>query len=78
MIFLRKRTLYPLQLILHEILIQNDTSDMTVNVSDTDIAAVSESVKYAVIIVATMPVLCVYPFLQKYFTKGVMVGAVKE
>ena len=40
-------------------------------------AAVAESIKYATIIVATVPILLVYPFIQKYFVKGVMVGAVK-
>jgi putative aldouronate transport system permease protein len=39
---------------------------------------VSETIKYAVIMVATAPILVLYPFLQKYFVKGVMVGAIKE
>ncbi len=39
--------------------------------------AVTESIKYATIMVATLPILCAYPFLQKYFVKGVMIGAVK-
>ena len=39
--------------------------------------AIGESIKYAIIMVATVPILCVYPYLQKYFTKGVMIGAVK-
>jgi putative aldouronate transport system permease protein len=38
----------------------------------------AETIKYAAIVVSTLPVLCIYPFLQKYFTKGVLVGAVKE
>ena len=42
-----------------------------------DIQAIGESIKYATIVVATVPILCVYPFVQKYFTKGVMLGAVK-
>lgn len=37
----------------------------------------AETIKYAVIVIATLPILCVYPFLQKYFVKGVMIGAVK-
>lgn len=80
MIYLRNRALYPLQLILREILIANSTEDMmlTLDVSSTDGQKVSESIKYATIVVATVPVLCVYPFLQKYFVKGVMVGSVKE
>lgn len=80
MIYLRDRTLYPLQLILREILISNSTEDMmlTLDVSSTDGQKVSESIKYATIVVATIPILCVYPFLQKYFVKGVLVGSVKE
>jgi putative aldouronate transport system permease protein len=41
------------------------------------IRSLCESIKYAAIIVSTLPILCVYPFLQKYFVKGVMIGAVK-
>ena len=43
----------------------------------TDQEMVSETIKYSVIIVSTVPILCLYPFLQRYFVKGVMVGAVK-
>jgi putative aldouronate transport system permease protein len=75
MIFLRNRDLFPLQLILREILIQNTNADVLA--SDIDREAVSETIKYAVIIVATLPILCIYPFLQKYFVKGVMIGALK-
>lgn len=76
MIFLRKRELYPLQLILREILIQGDTTMMTAG-SGEDVALIGETIKYATIVVATVPVLCVYPFLQRYFVKGVMVGSIK-
>lgn len=77
MVFLKDREKFPLQLILREILIQNDTSDMMIGVGTADSFGISESIKYAVIVVATLPILCVYPFLQKYFIKGVMIGAVK-
>lgn len=76
-VFLRDRSLFPLQLILREILISNDISSMTQGSSGADVAAIAESIKYATIIVATLPVLVVYPFLQKYFAKGVMIGAIK-
>ena len=66
-----------MQVILREILLQNDTESMTQGVSAMDHRNVSVTVKYAVIVVATLPVLCIYPFLQKYFVKGVMIGAVK-
>ncbi|MFR8087645.1 MAG: carbohydrate ABC transporter permease [Lachnospirales bacterium] len=69
-IYLRSRDKFPLQLILREILIAND------NVN-TDNELMAESIKYAAIIVSTVPILCAYPFLQRYFVKGVMIGAVK-
>lgn len=75
---LRNREMYPLQIILREILLSNDTSSMTAGASATDTEAIGMTIKYATIMVATVPILCVYPFLQKYFTKGTMVGAVKE
>ncbi len=78
MLFIRDRTLYPLQLVLKEILIQNDVSSMTNGFSQMEQEGVSETIKYAIIVVAFLPMLCVYPFLQKYFVKGVMIGAVKE
>ncbi len=76
MIYLQDRSKYPLQLILREILIANDTSSMTAGIAG-DVVPLAESVKYATIAVATIPVLCIYPFLQKYFVKGVLIGAVK-
>lgn len=77
MIYLNDRSKFPLQLILREILIVNDTSAMSAAGSGDSDYAIAESIKYAVIVVATVPILCVYPFLQKYFVKGVMIGAVK-
>lgn len=80
MIYLRSRELFPLQTILRELLITSDlrqVSDETMlrDVSNTDLN--KELVQYATIIVATVPMLLIYPFLQKYFAKGVMIGAVK-
>ena len=74
-IYLRNRALFPLQVILREILLQNSALEM---VDSADQEAISETIKYATIIVATIPVLCIYPFLQKYFAKGVMLGSIKE
>ena len=76
-LFIQNRNLYPLQLVLREILIQNDTTSMSAGASQVDQEAIGESIKYAVIVVATLPILCIYPFLQKYFAKGALVGAVK-
>jgi putative aldouronate transport system permease protein len=79
MIYLpRKRELRPLQLILRGILIENDTNSMMEGGSNIgDVESIAETIKYAVIVVATLPILSIYPFLQKYFIKGVMIGAVK-
>lgn len=75
MMYIKDRDLYPLQLILREILIVNDLNSM-LNVA-ADVELISQTLKYAVVIVTTVPILALYPFLQKYFVKGVMVGAVK-
>jgi len=77
MIYMRDRNLYPLQLILREILLLNSSDRMLSGTNMADQLSVSESMKYATIIVATVPILLVYPFLQKYFVKGLMIGAVK-
>jgi putative aldouronate transport system permease protein len=50
---------------------------MMFNVSGVDKEPVGETIKYATIIITTLPILFIYPFLQKYFVKGIMVGAVK-
>ncbi|GFZ90790.1 putative ABC transporter permease protein YtcP [Paenibacillus marchantiophytorum] len=77
LIYLRTRDLYPLQLILREILITNSTESMTTGVGGADKMPIGETIKYATIIVATAPILLLYPFLQKYFVKGIMIGAIK-
>lgn len=76
-IYITDRDMYPLQIILREILISNDTSSMSMGVEVSDQASVAETIKYAVIVIATAPILCIYPFVQKYFVRGVMIGAVK-
>jgi len=76
-VFIRTRERYPLQLILREILVRNEMSMMSGVVEGDDVAAISESIKHATTVIATLPILCVYPFIQKYFTRGVMLGAVK-
>ena len=79
-IFLNDRSLWPIQLILREVLLQGDTSAMV------DIGAVGQAgieryrllVRYSTIVVSTVPILMIYPFLQKYFVSGVMIGSLKE
>ena len=76
-IFIQNQEKYPIQLVLRQILFINAGEGMTAGVDMGEQLAVSETLKYSVIIIATVPILVVYPFLQKYFVKGVMVGAVK-
>jgi putative aldouronate transport system permease protein len=78
LVYLRNREVYPLQLILREILISNSTDSMSTGAAMDDKYAIGETIKYATIIVSTLPIICLYPFLQKYFVKGVMIGAIKE
>jgi putative aldouronate transport system permease protein len=77
MIFLRKRERFPLQLILREILILNSTESMTLNSDSGEIAFAQETIKHALTIVSTVPILILYPFFQRFFVKGVMIGALK-
>ena len=77
MLYITKKELFPLQLVLRDIVMQNQTADISNTASDIDKFAVAETIKYAAIVVATLPILILYPFLQKYFIKGVMIGAVK-
>lgn len=78
LIYLRNRNLYPLQLVLQEILITNSTDSMISGYNDVDKSLIQETIKYATIIVATVPILVLYPFLQRYFVKGVLLGSIKE
>lgn len=77
LIYFKDAKRFPLQLVLREILIQNDMQDMTGDGTLLSQQILAESIKYSVIIVSSLPVLMLYPFLQKYFVKGVMVGAIK-
>lgn len=76
MLFISDSNLHPLQYVLREMVISNS------NIQSTTItmgkALFEEGVKMATVVVATVPILVVYPFLQKYFTKGVILGAIKE
>lgn len=76
MIYLDNPDLKPLQVVLREILIQSKAAEEVAGAGGAT-EAYAEGMKYAVIIIATVPILCVYPFIQKYFVKGVTIGAVK-
>lgn len=82
LIYLSDRDLYPLQLILREILIVSQDSAQGSEAGSADSYAdqirLASLIKYAVMIVASLPLLVVYPFLQRFFTQGVLIGSVKE
>jgi len=80
MIYLQDKELYPLQLFLREILIQNQVTADMFGLDAAELAKkahLAETMKYSLIIVASLPILIVYPFIQKYFVKGIMIGAIK-
>ena len=77
LIYLRSRSLFPLQIILREILIMGQVDTTDALEMDMHRFLVTESIKYAVIIVSTVPILIIYPFLQRFFIKGIMIGAIK-
>ena len=79
MLYIRERELYPLQMVLRDIL--NASRVDLSQIDDAELLAAmtgaSDLISYALIVVATVPILCAYPFVQKYFEKGVMIGSVK-
>lgn len=78
-IYLRDRERFPLQLFLREILISSSSSTAAGEASSVDgVMYLEELIKYCSIVISTLPILCVYPFVQKYFISGVMLGSVKE
>lgn len=78
LVYTTNNDLKPLQLFIREMLMQ---SNSTTDFADAELAAqhmlMLQVIKYAVIVVATVPIMCVYPFLQKYFVQGVMIGSIK-
>ena len=79
MIYLDDRDLYPLQLVLRSILIQNEVQPGMVGdiQARNELMRISEMIRYSSIVIASLPLLIMYPFFQKYFEKGVMVGSLK-
>ncbi len=76
LIYLSDRAKYPIQLVLRSMVIEGDVSNMQVEFQD-DERIVDTTVKYAIIMVSTIPILLLYPFLQRYFVKGIMIGSLK-
>ena len=79
LIYLNNENLMPLQLLLRRILISNQSllGAATGSIAQ-ELRKLSDMMKYAAIVISTLPIMCLYPFLQKYFNKGVMIGAIKE
>lgn len=82
LIYLRDRTKYPLQMVLREIVIVGRMNEISKQLSEelvsTKRAATEEAIRYATMVLTTGPIILVYPFLQKYFIKGVIIGSLKE
>ena len=78
-IYLTKKELYPLQVFLREILVMNQIAAN--NILDPEAAVamqgLADLLKYSLIVISSAPILCIYPFFQKYFVKGVMIGSIK-
>jgi putative aldouronate transport system permease protein len=81
LIYLKDRKKYPLQMILREILIIGEMADLETTIAEevfaSDRASLSQVIKYAIMVLTTGPIIVAYPFLQKYFVKGVMIGSLK-
>lgn len=77
LLYLRNPDLFPLQVVLRNIVLAGQVNSNDVTSVGGDSIVVEESLKFATIIVSTLPILLLYPFLQKYFVKGVMIGSVK-
>lgn len=79
LIYLQDSNLFPLQLVIRNLISENQISNLDPNAGQISIDAMykAEGMKYGVIILSTIPMLIIYPFVQKYFVKGVMVGSIK-
>jgi len=83
LIYIKSRENYPLGLVLREILIEYDlntvvsSSRYNLQLREEETVQIARTIKYATIMISTMPIICLYPFLQKYFVKGVMIGSLK-
>lgn len=79
LIYIKDRALYPLQVILRELLIQQEAAAGMAGdaISAAEQQRLADMLKYGIIIVSSLPVLCMYPFVQKYFVQGMMIGSVK-
>ncbi len=78
LIYVTNKDLQPLQMVLRNILVSNDINSMGGNtMGNAEAALMSESLKYSTIVVSTLPILIIYPFFEKYFEKGMIIGSLK-
>lgn len=78
LIYLSNQKLYPLQIILREVLLAGQTIQSDVDAADiAEMQRLAATIKYAVMVISTLPIMALYPFVQKYFVKGVMMGSIK-
>lgn len=77
LIYIRTQDKQPLQVVLQNILLANQTDQGSAGMSAAQSQNLGDQIKFGIIIVSTLPLLVLYPFVQKYFNKGVMIGAVK-
>ena len=77
-LYLQKQELYPIQIVLREILLMGNVEEIATNATkESQARLMNELLKYSLVIVASLPMILVYPFVQKYFVKGIMIDAVK-
>lgn len=81
LLYLNKEDKYPLQMILRDILINlttiNNGAEISADAANEQMQLYKVLMRYCSIVVSTLPILCIYPFVQKYFVQGVMIGSVK-
>ena len=77
LVYIQNKDLVPLQLVLRDILIKNQTMANRSHDMQGMLQRIADQMKFAAIIVSTLPIMCIYPFIQKYFNKGVMIGSIK-
>ncbi len=76
--YIRSETLQPLQIVLRSILVGNQTmSAMSTGAAAVEAKQMADLIKYAIIVVSSAPIMCMYPLVQKYFNQGVMLGSLK-
>jgi putative aldouronate transport system permease protein len=77
LLYLRDPSLYPLQLVLRNVLILNESAPGMDAAAQIERQQLADLMKYSLIVISTVPVMLIYPFVARYFTKGIMIGAVK-